>query len=74
MLRPAVVSEYRPSSSAAPRMRMFRLLTWVATLGGGLVGIFGTTYKAGPNGEHSLSRVQAYGRRVYDDVASLIRK
>lgn len=74
MLRPAVLSEYRPSSAAAPRMRLFKLITWVATLGCGAVGAFGTTYKGGPNGEHSLSGVQRLGRRVYDDAASLLRR
>ena len=74
MLRPAVLSEYRPSSAAAPRMRLFTLGTWVATLGCGLVGVFGTTYKAGPSGEHSLSSVQRFGRKVYDDAAALWRR
>jgi hypothetical protein len=55
-------------------MRLFKLVTWVATLGCGIVGAFGTTYKAGPSGEHSLSRVQRLGRRVYDDAAAIWRR
>jgi hypothetical protein len=74
MLRPAVLSEYRPSSAAAPRMRLFTLITWAATLGCGAVGVFGTTYKAGPNGEHSLSRVQRLGRQAYDSAAACWRQ
>jgi hypothetical protein len=74
MLRPAVLSEYRPSSSAAPRMRLFTAITWVATLGCGAVGVFGTTYKAGPNGEHSLSHVQRLGRKAYEGAAAVWRK
>ena len=66
MLRPAVLAEYSAPQSPSARVRAFKVLTWVATLGCGMFGVFGTTYKGGRNGEHALSRVQAYGRSVYE--------
>lgn len=40
------------------------MITWAATLGGGLFGVFNNTYK----GEHALSGVQKSGRELYDRV------
>jgi hypothetical protein len=55
-------------------MRLFTANTWVATLGCGAVCVFGTTYKAGPKGEHSLSHVQRLGRKAYEEAAAVWRK
>ena len=62
MFRPAVVSEYRAPGAATGRYRAWLMITWAATLGGGLFGVFNNTYK----GEHALSGVQKAGREWYD--------
>ena len=64
MRRSAVVTEYRNKGNAATRLRFFTVLTWVATLGGGMFGIFNNTYK----GEHVLSGVQRSGRKLYNKL------